>query len=140
MTTPALAAAGLAATLLAGCAATTASPPTGRAPAIRHVELRQLPAAPAHDDPRPIELRDPPDPADPAQVAIAQLVAGLAAQDLQVVDIGAATIRTTPDRRTLRVAVTHRTDRSAPHTSVYEVELARGGDGSWAVLLAEAVQ
>lgn len=140
MTAPRLAAAGLAATLLAGCVATSASPHIGRAPAIRQIELRALPAPPAHDDPQPIEIDDRPDPTDPQQVAIAQIVAGLAAQDLEVVDVGVATIGTGTDRRTFAIAVSHRTRDSTWHTSVYEVVLARDDDGSWAVRSAEAVQ
>lgn len=139
MTAHILTAAGLAAVLLTGCAADP-PPPTHDAPAIRRIQLRQLPQAPPHDDLRPVEAAGRPDVADPQQVATALLVAGITAQGLDVVDIGAATIRTTPDRRTLRIAVTHQSGRSAPHTSVYDVELQRAADGTWAVVSSTAVQ
>lgn len=118
---------------LAGCAP-AATPVEGRPP-VRHVVPAQLPEEPAHDHEQPLEHVDhgqPDDPRDPGAVAVAQVLAGLAEQGLEVVDLGVDAAATDGGRTSVRVAVTHRPDRAGtPHTSVYELHLTRDPDGIW---------
>lgn len=139
MTGHTLAAVGLAAILTTGCTTPGTHTPAGTPPAIGQIDLEQLPDVPHHDGPRPMAFAQP-DAAEPEQVAISQLVDGLAAQGLDVVDVGSTTTGAGPDHRTLRVAVTHQSARSAPHTSVYELELTRDDAGTWTVVSWTAVQ
>ena len=124
----------LAAITLAGC---TTSPTAieGSSP-FRHVAVSQLRELPAHDPDTPVVLpSDPVDRGDPEAVTAALIVAGLAEQGLEVVDLGTATVAASAAMASVRVAATHRVDATAtPHTSVYELDLIRDGQGSWHLL------
>lgn len=123
----------LAGTALVLTACTTGSTGVEGSPPVRHVAIQRLPEQPAHEADRPLD--QPPGPvdrSDPAAVAVAIVVAGLAEQGLEVVDMGVEAVPATSDRVTVRVAATHRAGVSAaPHTSVYELDLTRGPGGSW---------
>ena len=119
-----------AALALAGCsmdpAAVEGSPP------VRHVAVSGLPDQPAHDHERPLEHpAGPVDRDDPAAVAVAVILGGLAEQDLDLVDLGVESIAANSSTATVRIAAMHRTDTGAPQTSVYELDLSRAAEGSW---------
>ena len=115
---------------LAGCATDPSVVDGG--PPVRHVTESRVPDQPAHDDDRPVEHaggranRD-----DPAAVAVATVVDGLAEQNLEVVDLGVETLGENPSTATVRIAATHRTQAGAAHTSIYELDLSRAAEGSW---------
>ncbi len=123
-----------AAALTLGC--TASSTAVEGNPPLRHVAIARLAEEPAHDDELPVQ--QPPGPvdrSDPAAVAAALIVAGLAEQGLQVVDLGVQTLAVNPTAATVRVAATHRAEMAgAPHTSVYELDLTPEPDGSWRVV------
>jgi hypothetical protein len=119
-----------AALTLAGC--TTATAPVEGSPPVRHLALARLTEEPAHDDALPVELTsDPVDPDDAEAVAVSLIATGLADQGLQVVDLGVETLAWTDATANVRVAVTHRAEGGATHTSVYELDLARGPNSPW---------
>ena len=115
---------------LAGCSTETGV--VDGSPPVRHVTVSRLPDQPAHDHERPVKhparsvARN-----DPAAVAVALVVDGLAEQDLEVVDLGVETLAANPSTATVRIAATHRTQDGAPHTSIYELDLSRAAEGSW---------
>ena len=120
-----------AAITLAGCAA--ASTTGASSPPVRHVAVAALPEEPAHDDEllvtRPSGSVDR---SEPAAVAAELIVAGLAEQGLEVVDLGVEILVATPSAATVRVAATHRAETAtALHTSVYELDLTRDRGGPW---------
>jgi len=126
--------AALAATALALAACTTGTTAVDGGPPVGHVAISQLPEQPAHEPDLPLDQPSRPmDRSDPAAVAAALVVAGLAEQGLEVVDLGVQTLPATADGITVRVAATHRPGQGAPHTSVYELDLTRvgGPGGSW---------
>ena len=125
-----LAAVAAAALTLAGC---TADHRTDEgSPPVAHIAVSRLPEQPAHDPDRPLrQASASAQQDDAAAVAVAQIVAGLTEQGLEVVDLGVQTLRATPDSVTVRVAVTHQPVAATPHTSVYELDLARGQRGPW---------
>jgi hypothetical protein len=130
-----------AALVVTGCTPETARVRPG--PPARAVIDGRLPEQPFHDAGPPPggrhELADL-DQADPAEVAIDRIAARLAAQGLEIDDLGIATIARADDRVTLRVAATHRTGPAAtPYTSVYELDLTRGPDGHWSVTRSRTV-
>lgn len=118
-------------TLLAGC--TTSRTADRARPSVSQVSIWRLPDQPDHGPDRPTD--QPPGPldrSDPTEVAVAQIVAGLADQGLDVVDLGVDTLRASSAAVTVRVAATHRAGAAGPpHTSVYELDLTRTADGSW---------
>ena len=119
-----------AALMLAGCA--TATAPVEGSPPVRHLALSRLAEGPAHDDALPVEpALGPLDQNDPEEVAAALIVAGLAEQGLEVVDVGVQTLARETAAATVRVAATHRARGGAPHTSIYELQLSRRPEASW---------
>jgi hypothetical protein len=119
-----------AALTLTGCA--TATAPVEGSPPVRHLALGRLAEEPVHDDALPVKPdSDPVDPDDAEAVAAALIATGLADQGLQVVDVGVETLAWTPAAATVRVAVTHRAEGGVTHTSVYELDLARGPNTPW---------
>jgi hypothetical protein len=101
---------------------------------VQHVAIGRLPDQPAHDDPTRLhQPTGPIDRTDPAAVAAALVIAGLADQDLEVVDLGVDTLAIEPTAASVRVAATHRppTAAAAAHTSVYELDLTREPNGAW---------
>ena len=137
---PTIASVAAALVMLAGCTAST-TPVQGRPP-VAQLALSQLPQQPAHGDERPL-LRpsDPDGPDDPAAVAAAVILAGLAEEQREVVDLGIETIQAASQAVTLLVAATHRSGlEAAPHTSVYELDVTRHPDGSWRLASFRQVQ
>jgi hypothetical protein len=119
-----------AALALAGCS--TAPPPVEGSPPARHISVFHLPEQPAHDDERALgHPAEPADQDDPVAVAVGLIIEGLAEQDLEVVDLGVETLAATPSNARVRIAATHRTQTGVPHTSVYELDLARDAEGPW---------
>ncbi|HUG86840.1 MAG TPA: hypothetical protein VMM13_19880 [Euzebya sp.] len=120
-----------AALTLAGC--TTSTTTVEGSPPIRQVAIARLPEQPAHAPELPLD--QPPGPvdrSDPAAVAVALIVAGLAEEGLEMMDLGVQTLPASPNAVTVRVAAAHRAElASAPHTSVYELDLTRGPGGTW---------
>jgi hypothetical protein len=115
---------------LTGCS--TAPPAVEGSPPARHISVSHLPEQPAHDDERALEHpAGPLDQDDAAAAAVALIAGGLAEQGLEVVDLGVETLAATPSTARVRVAVAHRTKAGAPHTSVYELNLARDAENSW---------
>jgi hypothetical protein len=128
-----------AALVLAGCA--TPASGAGGAPAIRHLHLRDLPAAADHAHDTPIEPGAAPiDRDDPVAVAVDLIVGGLTGQGLEVVDLGHDLVETTDDRAIVRVAATHQATAGGTHTSVYELELTRPGGQVWTLAGFRQVQ
>lgn len=130
----------VAALAVSGCTPTTSE--VGSAPPVRHVAVGRLPDQPLHDAERPtIDLDSgQPDATDPVAVAIDQLAQGLRAEGLEILDLGAEPVARVDGRVTVRAVVTHRTAPAATsYTSVYEVDLARGTDGTWFVTGARTV-
>ena len=127
-----LAATAAAALILAGCTAGS-SMAVESSPPLRHVAMAPLPEESAHDDDLPLERSPGPvERSDPAAVAMELILGGLAEQGLEVLDIGVQTVAANPTAATVRVAATHRIETTrAPHTSVYELDLARVPDGTW---------
>jgi hypothetical protein len=126
-----LAAVAAAALAVAGC--TTGSTAGESSPPVRQVAIAALPEEAAHDDALALQhSAEPVDRSDPAAVAVELIVAGLAEQRLEVVDVGVETLAVTMAAVTVRVAATHRAETTgAAHTSVYELDLARDPGGSW---------
>ena len=119
-----------AALTLAGCA-TSATSVEG-SPPIRHLAIPRLAEEPAHDDALPVEpAPEAVDRHDPEAAAAALILAGLAEQGLEVVDLGVETLDRDPAAATVRVAATHQAEGGAQHTSVYELDLARGRNTPW---------
>jgi hypothetical protein len=116
---------------VAGCTAGRAAGESS--PPLRHVAVGLLPEEPAHDDDLPeAQPPGPVDRSDPATAAVELIVAGLAAQGLEVLDVGVEIIAATPAAATALVAATHRTETAGgPHTSVYELDLSRDPAGTW---------
>lgn len=124
----------LAAAALALAACTTGSTAVeGSSPPVGHVVISRLPEQPAHDPEQPLDPPSGPlDRRDPAAVAVRIVVAGLARQGLEVVDLGVHAPSAASDRVTVRVVATHRGGVSgAVHTSVYELDLSRSPAGVW---------
>lgn len=69
----------------------------------------------------------------PGAVATAAVAAGLAAQGLTVVDIGADVTTTGSDRATVRVAATHSSAAGPTRTRIYDIALVRDHDDRWVV-------
>ena len=127
-----------AALTLAACTTSTA---VERTPPVRHVELSGLPEQPAHDHEGPPEQPPGVDRGDPAVVAVALVVDGLAEQGLEVIDLAVERVRGRPEAVTVRVAATHQPAASGPsHTSVYELDLARGHDRGWRLVGSRQTQ
>jgi hypothetical protein len=126
-----LAAVAAAVLVLLGC--TPGGPVGESSPPVRQAAIARLPEQPAHDDDQPVHR--PPDSVDlddPAAVAVELIVAGLAEQGLEVVDVGVETLTVTPKAVTVLVAATHRAEMTGvPHTSVYELDLTRDPGGAW---------
>ncbi len=115
---------------LAGCSTDPAV--VEGSPPVRHIAVSRLPDQPAHDHERPLEhASGPVDQNDPAVVAVALVVDGLAEQNLELVDLGVETLAASPSTATVRIAATHRTEAGAPHTSIYELDLSHDTGGSW---------
>ena len=131
----------LAALAASGC--TPKAPDIGSVPPVRHVAVGRLLDQPLHDAEQATHGSSLPgevDPTDPVAVATARIVGCLRAQGLELVDLGAETIARVDDIVTVLVAVTHRNGPDAtPHTSVYELDLARGRDGEWEVTRARSI-
>lgn len=130
----------IAALAVSGCTPTTSE--AGSAPPIRHVAVGRLPDQPLHDAERPtIDLdAGEPDATDPVAVAIDQLVQGLRAEGLEILDLGGQPVALVDRHVTLHVVATHRTATTATsYTSVYELDLTRGTDGTWFVTGARTV-
>lgn len=125
---------------LVGCTTSPIAMEDG--PPVRHVALSRLPEQPAHDHEVPVaQPPGPVDRSDPAAVAVALIVTGLAEQGLEVVDLGTETLVANPDVATVRIAATHRADvTAAPHTSVYELDLIRDPEGSWRLVDSRQAQ
>lgn len=124
--------------VLASCTSADRTGARADRPAVRHLDVAELPEMPAHDDhDRPV-VPTVVDADDPVAVAVDHLVTGLAAQGLSVVDLGAVTRTSTVDRATVRVLATHRLDDGDSHTSIYDISLVRER-GVWSVATARAV-
>ncbi|HEX2029009.1 MAG TPA: hypothetical protein VHF25_13520, partial [Nitriliruptorales bacterium] len=90
---------------LVGC--TGGNPAAEGRPPIQQVAIADLPDQPAHNPSRPVHQRlGPVDRSDPQAVALALIIAGLAREGLEVVDVGAQTASTSADQATVRVAAT----------------------------------
>ncbi|MEX0835921.1 MAG: hypothetical protein WD010_07505 [Nitriliruptor sp.] len=130
----------VAALAVSGCTPTTSE--VGSVPPVRHVVVGGLPDQPLHEAERStIDLDSgEPDATDPVAVAIDQLVQGLRAQGLEILDLGSETVALVDGHATVRVVVTHGTaPATTSYTSVYELDLIRGGDGAWSVTAARTV-
>lgn len=119
----------------AGC---TPGPSGAPGPPVRHVDIARLPELPLHDlEAPPPDLAASPavDLADPVAVATGHIRAGLTAEGLEVVDLDGDQTAAAGGRVSVGVVATHRTGPAGqPHTSVYELDLARQPEGSWAVV------
>lgn len=131
----------VAALAVSGC--TPKAPDVGPVPPVRHVAVGRLPDQPLHEADQAangLSVSGEVDPTDPVAVATGRIVEGLRAQGLEPMDLGAETTARVDDLVTVRVAVTHRNGPDAtPHTSVYELDLARGRDGDWEVTRARSI-
>ncbi len=131
-------------------AACTSGPPLRSAtdttehgrPAISQLAIDRLPELPAHPPERPVPAAATQHGGrSPVAVAERAVVAGLTAQRLEVLDLGAVAVAAGDDRTTVRVVATHQPPGGGrQHTSIYDLNLTLQPDGGWELVASRTVQ